>query len=494
MSEPTVQEQAPASRPPRRWLRRAILGAIILVAVVVGGGLYVNSVWERELRDAIAEAERSDPGWRLVDLENKRPVIPDAENSSVQMARVKQAQPAKWFIWYYPPNAPAPGTDLTLDDPERFSTSLEEIQPPVRLDAEQERVLRSEMMRGAAPVAEARKLIDYPRGRHPITWRKDVISSLLPASQDSRNDVSILRYDVMLLCQDGDLDGAIRSARASYNASLAVRDEPFAVSQLIHIACRRISLTDLERILAQGEPSPDALADFQRLLEEDDRDNPFLVAMRGERGMLDGFLEVIQHGRLSQAELRQALDGLSGNSAGAGLIESNLELLTLRGTVRRDRADVLRRMNRLVDIARLPPEEQREQIVAWQASVKQEGSPLARKLLSAVEKLSQACRRSHADVRCMIVALALERFRRANGRWPGRLDELTPAYLDRISLDPFDGKPLKYARRDDGVTVYSVGPDGQDNGGNVTGRWLEEGTDWGYRLWDADRRHQPPKK
>jgi hypothetical protein len=491
MSEPTVQEQAPASRPPRRWLRRAIVGAVILVAVILGGGLYVNSIWERELREAIAEAERSDPDWRLMDLENKRPVIPDAENSSVQMARVKQAQPAKWFIWYYPPNTP--GGAVTLDDPQGFDGGLDAVPPPVRLDAEQERILRAELTRGAAPVAEARKLIDYPRGRHPITWRKDVISSLLPASQDSRNDVSILRYDVMLLCQDGDLDGAIRSARASYHASLAVRDEPFAVSQLIHIACRRVSLSDLERILAQGEPSPDVLADFQRLLEEDDRDNLFLVAMRGERGMLDGFLEVIQHGRLSQAELRQALDGLSGNSAGAGLIESNLELLTLRGTVRRDRADVLRRMNRLVEIARLPPEEQRQQIEAWQASVKQEGSPLARKLLQ-VEKISQACRRSHADLRCMIVTLALERFHRANGCWPGGLQELTRGYLDHVLLDPFDGKPLKYARRDDGVTVYSVGPDGQDNGGNVTGRWLDEGTDWGYRLWEVDRRRQPPPK
>src|SRR5262249_56463092 len=114
------------------------------------------------------------------------------------------------------------------------------------------------------------------------------------------------------------------------------------------------------------------------------------------------------------------------------------------------------------------------------------------RLLRAVERVSVACRHSHADLRCMTVLLALERFRQANGRWPGALDELTRDYLDSVPLDPLDGKPLKYARRDDGVTVYSVGPDGEDDGGNVTGKWHEKGSDWGFRLWDVGRRRQAP--
>jgi hypothetical protein len=490
MSESTVQEPAPATRPPRRWLRRTILVAAAVVIVVISGGFYLNFVWERELREAVAEADRSDPDWRLMDQEARRPAVPDAENSSVQMGRVKLAKPQKWPIWNFPRHTR--GAEFVLDKPNAFALGLEDLQPPVRLDAELERVLRSEMKRGAAAVTEARKLIDFPRGRHPIGWSKDLISSLLPQSQESREDAAILRYDVLLRCQDDDLTGAIRSARTSYNVSLAVRDEPFLISQLIHVALRRISLTDLERILAQGEPPPDALADFQRLLEEDDKDKPFLVAMRGERGMLDGFLERVQHGDLTPGEVVKAAGGLNNYSPGGRLFGADLQLLALRGTVRRDRADILRRMNRLVEIARLPAHEQGPAVDAWQSAVDREGSPLARRLLPSMVKFSGVCRRSHADLRCMIVLLALERYRRDHQRWPGGLDQLTPRYLDHVPLDPFDSKPLKYAKRDDGVTVYSVGSDGIDDGGHVTGNWPDKGSDWGFRLWDVDRRRQPP--
>jgi hypothetical protein len=482
MSEPTVPRR-------RRWPRRLFVGAVIVVAVVVAWGAYLTYLWDAELREALAEADRTDPGWRLADIDAQRPTIPDEENSSVQMAKVKQARPAKWFIWFQPPNAP--GADVVLADPSGFAQRLEDLSPPVLLDAEQERVLRAEMTRGAAAVAEARKLIDFPRGRHPIGWKKDYVSTLLPASQASRDVVNILRHDVLLRCQDGDLAGAMQSIRASFNASLALRDEPFLVSQLIRNADRRMTLTALERILAQGGPAEEALADFQRVLEEDEPENLFLVAVRGDRGEMDGFLEQVQRGELSHAQLRLTLAGLGDDSIAGHWMGQDLDLVALYGTARHERAQMLKRMNRLVEIAHLPPEERGREFDAWAADAKQ-GPPMVRRLTPAIQKVNSACRRSHAEMRCAAVLLALERYRRAHGRWPERLEELTPRYLARVPLDPFDGRPVKYARRGDGVTVYSVGLDGEDDGGNVNGKWLQKGNDWGFRLWDVDKRRQPP--
>jgi hypothetical protein len=73
------------------------------------------------------------------------------------------------------------------------------------------------------------------------------------------------------------------------------------------------------------------------------------------------------------------------------------------------------------------------------------------------------------------------------------LAEPIPAYLERIPLDPFDGAPLRYRRLDDGVVIYSVGPDGKDNGGKFGKDPMKEGTDRGFRLWDVPIRRQPPK-
>jgi hypothetical protein len=65
------------------------------------------------------------------------------------------------------------------------------------------------------------------------------------------------------------------------------------------------------------------------------------------------------------------------------------------------------------------------------------------------------------------VALAVERYRLAHGKWPQSLQKLTPAFLTKVPDDPFGGGPLHYRRLGDGVVIYSVGPDKEDNGGTL---------------------------
>jgi hypothetical protein len=42
---------------------------------------------------------------------------------------------------------------------------------------------------------------------------------------------------------------------------------------------------------------------------------------------------------------------------------------------------------------------------------------------------------------------------------------LVPSYLDAIPTDPFDGHAIRLAIKGDRWIIYSVGPDGVDNGG-----------------------------
>jgi hypothetical protein len=67
-----------------------------------------------------------------------------------------------------------------------------------------------------------------------------------------------------------------------------------------------------------------------------------------------------------------------------------------------------------------------------------------------------------------------------------------PDLLRAVPTDPFDGRPLRYRRDPEGAVVYSVGPDGKDNGGSLADLNRDkDGTDVGFRLWDPGRRHQP---
>jgi hypothetical protein len=71
--------------------------------------------------------------------------------------------------------------------------------------------------------------------------------------------------------------------------------------------------------------------------------------------------------------------------------------------------------------------------------------------------------------RIVITAVALKRFQLKQGKLPETLDELVPAFLSAVPIDPNNGKPLHYQPNTDGTyLLYSVGEDGVDDGGDPT--------------------------
>ncbi len=68
-----------------------------------------------------------------------------------------------------------------------------------------------------------------------------------------------------------------------------------------------------------------------------------------------------------------------------------------------------------------------------------------------------------------VAAIALQRFRLRHGRWPEKLEELSPEFLSVLPRDWMDGEPLRYRRNaNDTFTLYSIGEDLRDDGGDPT--------------------------
>jgi hypothetical protein len=65
----------------------------------------------------------------------------------------------------------------------------------------------------------------------------------------------------------------------------------------------------------------------------------------------------------------------------------------------------------------------------------------------------------------VLVALALELWRRGHGGYPEFLEHLTPRYLPAVPPDRFDGSPLRYLLEGGRPVLYSVGADRKDHGG-----------------------------
>jgi hypothetical protein len=75
-----------------------------------------------------------------------------------------------------------------------------------------------------------------------------------------------------------------------------------------------------------------------------------------------------------------------------------------------------------------------------------------------------------ARLRLLTAGLALRCYQTEHGRGPSRLEQLVPSHLNCVPLDPFSGQPLIYRISGTNWLLYSVGPDGVDDGGRPAGR------------------------
>ena len=68
----------------------------------------------------------------------------------------------------------------------------------------------------------------------------------------------------------------------------------------------------------------------------------------------------------------------------------------------------------------------------------------------------------------MLVSLALQAYKADHAAYPNSLSQLVPAYLKSVPDDPFaNAGPLRYHRTGSTYILYSVGPDGKDDGGKA---------------------------
>lgn len=90
---------------------------------------------------------------------------------------------------------------------------------------------------------------------------------------------------------------------------------------------------------------------------------------------------------------------------------------------------------------------------------------------------------AEAKRQAIAAVVAAERYRRLHGDWPQRLDQLVPEFLSDIPRDPADGQPVRYSLRNHRPVLYSLGADGDDDGGQ-----------WPMQVDESWRYHPQPQK
>ncbi|MBI2803431.1 MAG: hypothetical protein HYX68_00425, partial [Planctomycetes bacterium] len=406
--------------------------------------------------------------------EADRPTVPDAENSALQIIKVYRLIRV-----------------ANLGASKNFEQIFEKLTPTTQLNSQQINVIRvdfAKILPGG--LDEARKLKDMPRGRFPIKYSDDFISSLIPEHQNARGVGYLLQHDAYLLAQDRKDDAAMGSCRAILNTGRSMQDDLFLISLLIRIALHAMCCDTLERVLAQGTPSEDALHKMQTALEQESQVNQWLIAIRGERGGTHHLFENVRTGKASLGGLLGMSRG--GGGGGRGFDEWFIDTFPI--LMVKDYPEHLHFMNRCVEIAKLPIHERHARLAEWEMDRKKTKSSVTKLLAPGLAKVHTAECRSQAMLRSVAAALACERYRLRHGEWPKSLDVLVQEkLLGAVPMDPMDNLPLRFRRTKDGIVIYSIGLDKADNQGNVDrSRAAAPGVDIGFRMWDPNKRRGAP--
>lgn len=275
----------------------------------------------------------------------------------------------------------------------------------------------------------------------------------------------LLNVDAILQAATGRTSEAVRSIRSSMALSQALDSEPVLISQLVRLAMQTMVIQALDRVVNSATVSDAELLSMVASLPSENS-NGMLRAMVGE--MCCG-----------SAAFSLPIDVMGSSDDGTVPAEGlPWQLYRASGLLDRDRAFYLTAMMRFVRVAEKPfpgrlaasrearawlDEQESEKLFGFSSVPKH---PISHLLLGALHRAFVEEGAGSVQLRAARVGLTIELFRLKHGKLPAKLSDLVPEYIKAIPADPFDGKPLRFKKLDKGYVLYSVGENGEDDGGS----------------------------
>ena len=452
-----------------RWAGRPPIVALALLILASGGYAFV---WKRNQRDArqkleavTARLDAEDPGWRFeaIVAEHNAKVPPPEANTTLRAIEIVDRFPKRFDRLQQTPD--------TL-----LGKTREGLLPNEMPNAEEWKELETHYKAHERGMAELRAWnAGTPRGRLKIEFTGgNPMMILLEGTQKLRSAAFMLQWDSMRFAYRGEADRALASAAAGMHLTRSVDFEPFLISVLIRIAMVGVSINSVEQALAWCTDATDpALAGMQELIGLERSTSSIRTAIRGGRAFTVHILELIDRGEIKWDD--------------RNLDSGDLDIINSRHPMPNNIAFVHERFAEYLAMHELPPDQKANAIRQYKTPPKERENLLAQHFMPAMHKVMFAEIRHRAKCLCAEAGIACERYRLKHGRWPTSLDDLAAFGIPKVPVDPFDGQPLRYRVEDDGVTIYSVGENGIDDGGDIHRRGEMTG-DTGFRLWNAAKR------
>jgi hypothetical protein len=328
---------------------------------------------------------------------------------------------------------------------------------------------------------------------------------LLPHLAPLKHCAQRLSIEAICDLQRGDAPAAAVKIRSLLAIVKGMEDERLIISQLVRIAIANIAIAATWEFLQSPKITEDQLALLQREWMQTELLQGGENAVMMERALCESAMARM---RQSSAEFRRQASmfsqrtpsGWFEQAASSAVLKTKEsmwrfawsdpdELRMLRGqqiiletfrTVRTNRAFAAVLQNETNRLSALGLHERKTDSDGGIPGIDDVDvtSMMSQSILS-IHRFPYRIFRTEAVRQLVIGAIALKRYQLRHGRFPAHLGDITPEFASATPLDPADGKPLRYRLNSDGTyTLYSVGEDQKDDGGNPAPLSPSKSTSW----------------
>ena len=412
--------------PWRRKRRRLLLAMGVFFGVAVLGlaalGMLANWTLQREIDAIRAKGEPVTPG----ELSQRFPAPLQKDNAAETFGKAGDSLKAVLFDKEYR----ARQEQITMTAPQsRFAEELHAWME----DCLAEHAETLHVLREAAKNPDIRYDLDLYKG----------LSAPIPDFLQLADLARLLQLEAFVAAEDGDSGRATEAIVAALAMDRPMREAPILIMQRFRQTLRSMACATIRRVLTMAAFSDQQLARLQVALAETNDPETLTNALIGERA-----------------------SGLAMFNQPAGSLANGLVFTIM--TVRGDGERYFRYMSEAIDASRRPVPEALDIMERIGGELSSRSWFIVGLPEIVIPNLLRIEAQAASDDAFMLAAqsaVALERFRNSNGHPPERIQELAPALLSAVPLDPFDSQPLRYRSDDRGYTFYSIGENRVDDGG-----------------------------
>jgi len=302
------------------------------------------------------------------------------------------------------------------------------------------------------------------------------IAVLIPHLAEYRTIVKTICWRAYNKAEFGDYQSAFDDILMCYRMGKHLKSDLLLIEQLVGISIEALAAGTVSNILDQYDIDSKTLAKFQGDFEQLIADEDFAVSFEQERLCLydeiqrSFTVDKIGGGHLYLKRVRYTLGLMGYGSEDSKTFKGILKILFAHPNKAETLASIKNYYGKAEELAMKSP----ASILNKNIDIDKELENLGKEnfflefLAPALGRVSELGHRNKVGVQAVPLIIAIHRYKADFGKLPASGDELLKAgYIKNLPIDPYSDKPLIYKATEDRFTVYGVGLNFVDDGGEI---------------------------